>query len=510
MTKYDFELDLNTKNSLSLIIEKIENGTQILEFGPAHGRMTKYLSETKKCKVDIVEIDEESGREAAKYASKALIGEREGDIGNFLWLEILKNERYDYIIFADVLEHLYDPWKVLSDCRRLLKDDGSILISIPNVSHNSVLINLLTDKFNYNPIGLLDNTHIRFFTYHSLKDMIAKAGLVTVSEQATYGRVGQIEIPGNYDKINNFHVEKYLKNRERGNVYQFVFESKKKEYYEEQDVLISKNIDGRLSDEITLYIQEKDDTYYTENKSIRKKIYGNEIKATFDLKAFGEVRAVRLDPSDKKGIIRIKNVELIRDEQNSEKIDLLIKESNADVNVGDYYIFLHDDPQIFIELSDKIFKILKVSYEILSADQYVIDTIYNLINHCRWLDEIEKKDLFEKIKIENEYLNQEKMKVNDLNKKIQLSDTEKKGQQNEIERLQLEKEEQQKEIERLQLEQDIKKDNYLKVQTRKIMEQEGVIKQKDQVIKMKEEELNNIYNSRGWKLLNKVKKLLNK
>ena len=443
MTKYNVELDMETKNSLSLIINKINDGTRVLEFGPAHGRMTKYLSETKKCKVDIVEIDEESGREAENYANKALIGEREGDIGNFLWLEILKNERYDYIIFADVLEHLYDPWKVLSDCRRLLKDDGSILISIPNVAHNSVLINLLTDEFNYNPIGLLDNTHIRFFTYHSLKDMIAKAGLVTVSEQATYGRVGQIEIPGNYDKINNLPVEKYLKNRERGNVYQFVFEAKKKEYYEEQDVLISKNIDGRLSDEIVFYIKEEEDSQYTENKSIRKKIYGESVDLKIELDTYKNIKEIRIDPIDVKGIILLARLEVFNDKG----IEIPeIRETNANMVAGNSYLFLHDDPQFIISLKQSQYKALNISYEMITYDTQTLNVVYNMMTYLQ-NEEEEKRNLLgseiqklnEKIKAEELRINTEQaLRIEEQSQKIEEQSAKIEEQSAKIEEMELE------------------------------------------------------------------------
>ena len=112
MTKYNFELDFKKENSLSIIIGFIKKGSKILEFGPANGRLTKYLKNEMNCEIDIVEIDETSGKEASLYARKSLIGEKFGNIDNELWVDELENEKYDYIIFADVLEHLKNPVRI--------------------------------------------------------------------------------------------------------------------------------------------------------------------------------------------------------------------------------------------------------------------------------------------------------------------------------------------------------------------------------------------------------------
>ncbi len=165
MGKYDFELDLYDENTISWIAQSVEAGSDVLEFGPANGRLTRYLKEKKGCHVDIVEIDEESGSEAAQYAEVSYIGDEEGDIEKYYWLS--DNKKYDFIIFADVLEHLIHSDEVLKRCRRVIKENGKILVSIPNAAHNSVIIELFNDEFSYNPTGILDNTHVHFFTRSS-------------------------------------------------------------------------------------------------------------------------------------------------------------------------------------------------------------------------------------------------------------------------------------------------------------------------------------------------------
>ena len=136
MGNYDFELDLKSVNTMSVINEWIKKETNILEFGPANGRLTKYLKYEKNCTVTIVELDEESGKEAKQFATKSYIGKKYGDIENFYWTK--SKQKFDYIIFADVLEHLSNPQKVLEVCKNMLKPSGRILVSIPNVTHNSI------------------------------------------------------------------------------------------------------------------------------------------------------------------------------------------------------------------------------------------------------------------------------------------------------------------------------------------------------------------------------------
>lgn len=103
-----------------------------------------------------------------------------------------EEEKFDYIIFGDVLEHLRSPESLLRNCRKILKKEGRILASIPNLMHYSVLSQLLNGDFTYTDMGLLDRTHIHFFTYNEIvrlfeaeKYQIEKIGY-TVEEETTY------------------------------------------------------------------------------------------------------------------------------------------------------------------------------------------------------------------------------------------------------------------------------------------------------------------------------------
>jgi len=221
MSKYDYELDLKTRNSLSILVSRIKQGSLVLEFGPANGRMTRYLKEQLNCIVYAVEIDKQSAKDVATYTEKIIVD----SIENYSWQKEFKGLKFDYIIFADVIEHLYYPEKVLKSINAFLASDGSILISIPNISHNSVVMGLLKNEFNYSPLGLLDNTHIRFFTKKTFDSLIEKCGYFRAYETATYQQPENTEFNYKYSDFNNA-IANYLASLEHGEIYQLIYELK--------------------------------------------------------------------------------------------------------------------------------------------------------------------------------------------------------------------------------------------------------------------------------------------
>jgi 2-polyprenyl-3-methyl-5-hydroxy-6-metoxy-1,4-benzoquinol methylase len=101
--------------------------------------------------------------------------------------EVLGDERFDSIVFADVLEHLPDPVGTLRGYRRFLAPGGSVLISVPNVAVWNVRLGLLVGRFEYTPTGTLDRTHLRFFTRKNLLRALREADLQPVTIDVTPG-----------------------------------------------------------------------------------------------------------------------------------------------------------------------------------------------------------------------------------------------------------------------------------------------------------------------------------
>lgn len=222
--KYDVPLNLNTNNSLSILIKYISPGSKVLEFGCANGRMTRYLKHELNCEMYIVERESDAYEEAKEYADDGICG----DIMDFLWADRWTD--FDYIIFADVLEHLSDPSIVLKHCRNILKNTGRILISIPNIAHNDVVIRMIQDTFQYTDIGLLDDTHVHFFARESLLPMAHQAGFVMTGMNYVSLPTGGTEQFWNEDIPVCPELMNLLRERAFGEVYQFVFSLEKQEY----------------------------------------------------------------------------------------------------------------------------------------------------------------------------------------------------------------------------------------------------------------------------------------
>ena len=127
----------------------------------------------------------ESSADAVAVARTRITEVIHADLQN----HILAGRRFDVIIFADVLEHLAWPIGVLRGYLDLLKDGGSVIVSLPNVGLWSVRFNLLLGRFRYEETGVLDHTHLRFFTRRTAREMIEQAGLRIVRRTYNPGLV---------------------------------------------------------------------------------------------------------------------------------------------------------------------------------------------------------------------------------------------------------------------------------------------------------------------------------
>lgn len=146
---------------------------RFLEIGCGSGATLAYAKKRGASSTVGVEVNATAAAEArAQGVDQVLVADVEQDE-----LPFGANE-FDCIIFADVLEHLYDPWSVLKRLSTHLKDDGSVLMSIPNVKHYPVLRGLLfNDSWTYTDLGVLDSSHVRFFTLSEIRRLLAAAGL---------------------------------------------------------------------------------------------------------------------------------------------------------------------------------------------------------------------------------------------------------------------------------------------------------------------------------------------
>lgn len=358
MGNYNFELDLDTCNTMSIISRWINEKCTVLEFGPANGRLTKYLKQIKKCSVTIVEIDEKAGDDAKKFAEEAYIGAVQGDIEQYKWLATEK--KYDYIIFADVLEHLSNPAEVLRNCISLLKESGEILVSIPNISHNSILIDLYNDEFNYDKTGLLDQTHIHFFTHKSFEKMIKRINMFIYKIEPIYSRVGNNEIENTYDDVPS-DVRVKFRQRNQGSIYQYVYRIGMHGEKENLSILYDE-IDKYAEQESTCFLIDDLNSEVLKENSISQIYLGKKKNSVvfnfFDAKA---PNYFRWDPLEHNCIIMIK--EAYADCQDGKRSRLKYLKSNAVLCMNNLMYFTDNDPMIFYKVEDLSAKIIRIVFE---------------------------------------------------------------------------------------------------------------------------------------------------
>ena len=166
-------------NSLSYIVKAVMDNSTVLDVGCSYGYLGEWLAKNKNCQIYGIDIDEEAlnyvkDRGYYKDVFHLDLDYPQNTKGEFERFGQLK-EIFDFVICADVLEHLKDPTNTLGFISSKLKFGGQVMVSIPNIAHMDIILNLLEGRFNYSEFGILDNTHLRFFTKKSFIEWIKNA-----------------------------------------------------------------------------------------------------------------------------------------------------------------------------------------------------------------------------------------------------------------------------------------------------------------------------------------------
>ncbi|MBE9580069.1 MAG: class I SAM-dependent methyltransferase [Proteobacteria bacterium] len=170
--RYFYEIDLDTDTTASKILHLVGQGKRVLECGCGPGHMTRVLVDHFRCEVTGIEIDKDAAKEAETFCHRVICGDL--DILNLE--ECLEGQKFDVVVFADVLEHLKDPGRSLKQAHKILAPDSYVVISVPNIAYAGLLADLLQGRFRYREKGLLDATHLRFFTAEGLRELLTKEG----------------------------------------------------------------------------------------------------------------------------------------------------------------------------------------------------------------------------------------------------------------------------------------------------------------------------------------------
>lgn len=157
---------------LTLIPDNISN---VLDIGCSTGASGEQIQRrNNNVKVVGIEFDEEMAKIAKEKLDKVIVE----NIENISLEDYFSPNYFDCIIFADILEHLKDPWEILKNSAKFLNDRGVVIASIPNVKHYSTIINLLLrGNWPYRNRGIHDKTHLRFFTLRNINELFQYANL---------------------------------------------------------------------------------------------------------------------------------------------------------------------------------------------------------------------------------------------------------------------------------------------------------------------------------------------
>ena len=197
---YQREIDAAERTSLSVLTAHITKGARVLDLGCGSGAIGRFLKERDgeaAGAIDGLTI-------SAEEAQLATHDYRRVEVANLetaKLTELFAPHAYDAIVCADVLEHIRHPERVLAACRELLAPDGRAFLSIPNAGYAGLLAELMAGELRYRPEGLLDETHLRFFTRRALMRLLAECRWQPLHVEVVQRALNESEFAAAFDAL---------------------------------------------------------------------------------------------------------------------------------------------------------------------------------------------------------------------------------------------------------------------------------------------------------------------
>ncbi len=189
MNQYSFKtykLSKSKYGSIASIVEEIKYGEKILDVGCSDGYLAKYLPHNEVYGIDYNPVAIQKAKETCKVAKVV-------DLNKITdGMPALFDEKFDVFVFADILEHLLFPEKVLRYFKKMMKPNGRLIISFPNVALWRVRLRLLFGQFNYTDYGVLDNTHLHLYTFKSAIKMVTSASFKIIKIKGAANFLGPV------------------------------------------------------------------------------------------------------------------------------------------------------------------------------------------------------------------------------------------------------------------------------------------------------------------------------
>src|SRR5688572_7655869 len=166
-----YQLKRDRYSSHAVLLSQLEQGNRrrLLDVGAADGYLAQILTE-RGFEVTCLEANPVLAGRAQGKCAAVVISDLNREVPRL-------DGVYDVMLYGDILEHLQAPLKVLTELNRNLAPGGMVLISVPNVAHLWMRMQLMAGRFEYAERGILDRTHLRFFTLKSFRQFVRDAGL---------------------------------------------------------------------------------------------------------------------------------------------------------------------------------------------------------------------------------------------------------------------------------------------------------------------------------------------
>lgn len=290
------------RTSLSTLAEMIPLGSSVLDLGCGSGALGQYLAETRDCVSDGVTWSETEAAHARPYYRQVHVADLEtADLH-----ALFAGQRYDAIVCADVLEHLRHPEFVLTACRSMLTAKGRLLISVPNASYSGLIAELLKGEFRYRKEGLLDETHLRFFTRRSLVRFMTEQRWTIDTLEVIERPIPESEFQVEFDDLPP-SVARFILSGPDALSYQFVGQARPVESTDE--ALVAREsfpAAGKAHFSAELYMG-RDGQYRETDKLTASGIIGQERQTVrFDIAGSrAPYTHIRLDPADRAGYLHL-------------------------------------------------------------------------------------------------------------------------------------------------------------------------------------------------------------
>ena len=218
---YEYDVNVDSNTAAAKVVRFVGPGKRVLEIGAGPGSITRILKEHNHCNVTAIELDPTAIEKLATYCDDVY----QCDLNKHDWPQtIVKSGKFKAVVAADVLEHLYDPLATLSAIKEVLDDDGYVVVSLPHVAHHAIVACLLDEDFEYQPYGLLDKTHIRFFGIKNIQRLFNLAGFKIIEAEFVVRPPEQTEFAKKWRQL-PADLKRSLAYNKFGTVYQVVIKA---------------------------------------------------------------------------------------------------------------------------------------------------------------------------------------------------------------------------------------------------------------------------------------------